>query len=437
MNRGQVLAVDFENRKLLKGTQQKSDTKSNKHYLNKTKICDGAVTVFQTKHSGGIWHMRAYLASEAKYFQKSLRTKDKASAIDKATYEHARLLVLKAEGKAVFSPTVYKAVEMYIKYRYDTDVLMQRITEGRWSTVKTHMNWFKKFLNAEHRLDTITAKALVGYQAFRRDNGAADSTIRNEQAIINHFCAWAKEEGLHNVTKYNFPIISIKGDDKAATRRGTFTDDEYERCYKDLQTYCSKAQLKADFLDKDKAFTRHLFRHWWLIQANTMMRNGELFGLKWKNVETYTATSGERVAQIIVESHTSKVRKSRVFIARRGDLFDRLKAMSTHAKAEDFVFTMHNGAHWHKHNRRALDYQFHNLMKRVGLKEYKQRKIKLYSLRHYGITKRLLNGVTNLTQFALDCGTSVEHITKTYYHSQIEESEKNALMMKVVGVDKN
>ncbi len=73
--------------------------------------------------------MRAYLASEAKYFQKSLRTKDKASAIDKATYEHARLLVLKAEGKAVFSPTVYKAVEMYIKHRYDTDVLMRQRTE--------------------------------------------------------------------------------------------------------------------------------------------------------------------------------------------------------------------------------------------------------------------------------------------------------------------
>lgn len=102
MNRGQVLAVDFENKKLLKSTQQKSDTKSNKHYLNKTKICDGAVTVFQTKHSGGIWHMRAYLASETKYFQKSLRTKDKASAIDKATYEHARLLVLKAEGQRHF-----------------------------------------------------------------------------------------------------------------------------------------------------------------------------------------------------------------------------------------------------------------------------------------------------------------------------------------------
>ena len=118
-------------------------------------------------------------------------------------------------------------------------------------------------------------------------------------------------------------------------------------------------------------------------------------------------------------------------------MFDRLKAMSKHTKADDFVFTMSNGMHWHAHNRRALDYQFHNLMKRVGLTDYKQRKLALYSLRHYGITKRLLNGVTNLTQFALDCGTSVEHINKTYYHSRIEESEKNALMMKVGAVDKN
>jgi|TARA_B100000315_G_scaffold188659_1_gene178384 hypothetical protein len=351
--RGQVLAVDFENKKLLNDTQLKSDTQPNKHYLNKTKICDGAVTVFQTRKSGGVWHMRAYLANEAKYFQKSLRTKDKASAIDKATYEHARLLVLKAEGKAVFSPTVYKAVEMYIKHRYETDVLLERIGVGRWGIVKTHMNWFKAFVNAEHRLDTITAKALVGYQAFRREKGAKDDTIRNEQSTINHFCAWAESEGMHNIPKYAFPKISIKGDDRAAIRRQTYTDDEYKRCYEDLQTYCSKAQIKADFLDEEKAFTRHLFRHWWLIQANTMMRNGELFGLKWKNVETYTEQkAGKRLARITIEAHTSKVRKSRIFVARRGDLFDRLKAMSKHTKADDFVFTMHNGSHWNKHNRR-------------------------------------------------------------------------------------
>ena len=104
----------------------------------------------------------------------------------------------------------------------------------------------------------------------------------------------------------------------------------------------------------ERLFNRDLFRHWFLIQANTMMRNGELFGLKWKNVKTYEK-SGKRLAEITVEAHTSKVRKSRVFVSRGGEHFDRLKQISKHTKKEDFVFTMDNGTHWNKHNRRLAD----------------------------------------------------------------------------------
>ena len=105
--------------------------------------------------------------------------------------------------------------------------------------------------------------------------------------------------------------------------------------------------------------------------------------------------------------------------------------MSKHTKKDDYVFTDMNGNNWHKHNRRALDYQYHSLMRRVGITDWKERKLTLYSLRHYGITKRLENGVSNLTQFALDCGTSVKHITETYYHTNIEQSESNAKKMRL------
>lgn len=435
---GVLLAVDFENKKLLKNQQQNSDKKKKGFYRAKKKICDGDVTIFQTANSGGIWHMRTYIATEEKYFQKSLRTKDIDSAIDRAKRNWWKIASLQDEGKAVFSPTVYTAVEQYLKYRYETDVLLDRITKGRFSTIKTHMNWFKKYVNAEYRLDTLTEEALVGYQSFRRDKNATDTTIRNEQATINHFCKWAKLKGLHHIEKYVFPIISIKGDDRAKIRRSTFTNEEYEKCYTDLRTWCSKAQKKKDIAtmseialrSDEKLFNRDLFRHWFLIQANTMMRNGELFGLKWKNVKTYTAKSGERLAEITVEGHTSKVRKSRVFVALGGQYFDRLKKLSKHTKNEDFVFTLDNGTHWNKGHRKALDYQFHSLMKRVGITDYKERKLSLYSLRHFGITQRLQNGVTNLVQFADDCGTSVEHITKTYYHSNLKTSEQNALIRK-------
>ena len=73
--KGQVLAVDFEKREL-KDTQHKSDNDKQSFYINKTKICNDAVTIFQTAKSGGIWHMRAYIAESGKYHQKSLRTKD-------------------------------------------------------------------------------------------------------------------------------------------------------------------------------------------------------------------------------------------------------------------------------------------------------------------------------------------------------------------------
>lgn len=48
MNRGQVLAVDFEKREL-KDTQQNSDNDNQSFYRNKTKICNDAVTKAVTK----------------------------------------------------------------------------------------------------------------------------------------------------------------------------------------------------------------------------------------------------------------------------------------------------------------------------------------------------------------------------------------------------
>ena len=59
--------------------------------------------------------MRMRIEGHRKYFQKSLRTKDKTSAIEKATYEFASVIHLKKQGKAVFSPTVYTAVKKYWK----------------------------------------------------------------------------------------------------------------------------------------------------------------------------------------------------------------------------------------------------------------------------------------------------------------------------------
>ena len=144
------------------------------------------------------------------------------------------------------------------------------------------------------------------------------------------------------------------------------------------------------------------------------------------------------MAEITV-THTSKVRKSRVFVSRGGEHFDRLKQISKHTKKKTLClrWTMaHIGTS--TTDERQLSVSQND--EACGIDDYKERNVTLYSLRHYGITQRITNGVTNLSQFAVDCGTSVEHITKTYYHTQIETSEQNALVMKAAEseeVDKN
>jgi len=389
-----ILKVDFVNKKLIPNQQNNSGFYKNKHTL-----CDGEVTIFTTSNSGGNWQMRMRVEGHRKYHQKSLRTKNFETAKERAKIEHAVAFVKMTEGKSLFSPTLYKAIELYLEHRAK-DVLAKRITEGRLSTIKSHIKWLTKYptINTEHRLDTLGKKTIYDYQQFRLGKGASNQTLRNELSTINHFCKWAYDEGLHNTEKFLHPTIKIVGTEAEAMRRKTFTDEEYANICKWLRSYCSAKQIKADKLAEDKAFERQLFRH----------------DYKW--------------AEIIVEGETSKVRKDRVFIARGGEYFERLKQISKHTKGDDFVFTLNNGSHWHGKNRRALTTHFGNVLVGVGITDAKQRKLELYSCRHYGISKRVNNGA-NIVQLAKDCGTGVEHITKTYYHSNLRNSERNMAIM--------
>ncbi len=401
--------------------------KSSPFITERHPIFGGKAEVIRTKQSGDVFHLRMWIPTENKYYRQSLRTKQLDSAIQRAEDKFIEISHQCKSGQKIFSPTVGEAIALYTKYR-EADVKRGYIVEGRLSTIKTQLKHFKSYLNGSTRMSELERKSLVNYQAYRQSKGAKDATIRNEQATINNLCAFAFEEGLHSIPKFTFPKITRRGIDVDDIRRSTFTDDEYQLCYTDLKSYTSKAQIKKDRLDDDKAFVRHLFRAYFLIAANTMMRTGELFGLKWGDVETYDS-DGERLARVTVRAETSKVRKTRTFVCRRGTYFDRLKSMSNNTNDSDFVFTLNDGTNWDKNNRRALDYQYTKLMERVGISGYKERKLQLYSLRHYGITKRIQNGASHV-QLSLDCGTSVAHITQTYYHTDLSESERNAIVMK-------
>ena len=259
----------------------------------------------------------------------------------------------------------------------------------------------------------------------------AASTIANEQSTLNSFCKFCWGKGYVSFERFELDEIQKDKVDNRKVARATFTDEEYAAITKDLISYTSKRAIKENHVSEADAWTRVLFRHYCLIAANTGMRTSELWGLRWENVQIRAATThkDELVAQIHVEAETTKVRASRDFVARGGQHFKRLLELTPYSKPTDCVFTLWDGRTWSKNNRRSFDYQYHKLMERVGITDWKTRNLTSYSLRHYCITKRIIEGA-NPFVLAKDMGTSLKQFEKTYFHVDMRESERNATVMR-------
>jgi hypothetical protein len=174
--------------------------------FNQQKLFEGEVTIFQTKKSGDYWHIRMYIAEDQKYFTKSLRTKSKDSAIEKAKIEYAKILVKRQAKITIFSISLHSAIEKYLEHRR-RDIETRIITKQRYSCVVSQMNHLKNFLNSSHQLTDYDKNSLLSYYNYRVKMGAQNVTIANEQSTINAFCNFCYEEGFHTVLKYRFNKI--------------------------------------------------------------------------------------------------------------------------------------------------------------------------------------------------------------------------------------
>jgi hypothetical protein len=112
----------------------------------------------------------------------------------------------------------------------------------------------------------------------------------------------------------------------------------------------------------------------------------------------------QHLATVTVLAETTKVRQTRVFTAKGGKYFERLRKMSKHTKAGDYVFTKHSGS---VISRDAMYRHYAIIMQMAGITDWKERNLTYYSLRHYGITKRLQAKADPLTLSKV-CGTSLK-----------------------------
>lgn len=388
---------------------------------------------------GDIWHFRMWLAKEGKYARFSLKTKNRSVAEDKAKVEYHDLMSNQRAGKTYFSKTTKQGVEMYLAQRWK-DYEAGFIVQGRYATLKTHLEHWLDFIERDKKLKELERTACENYYHARTKTkkglAISQATVLNEQSTINAMMAWLFKHNETLIDCFDFPKHKKidKGDE--ALRRSIFTDEEIVKITTELERDIAEASKN---IDEDSNLVKVIVCYHLLVAMIAGMRRGEQLQLRWQDIDwlEHNVNGTEfSLVKIRVRAETSKVRKTRVFVVKDTDCFDRLfkllyprftaaqKDKQDKLKFGDALIFSTDGVA--PITVRAIDYYFDRVLDAAKVKNRDTRDLVPYSFRHYFITQRI-NSNLKPTQVAEMCGTSVTQIEKTYYHTTEEKMITNAL----------
>lgn len=365
-------------------------------------LMDGEIRIYRTTHSGDVWQMRMYVADEKRYVRKSLKTRDKTLAIERAKKDFIFYQAKIQNGEKLFSITAQELVNRYRLFEQER-LDGQQISEGRFSNIKTHTNRYLEFISKSEKIQNISSKKFREYRTFRQiaKRDITMNAVINELTTIKKMYDFARTEGLVSANyKIDVGFIRVADDD---AKREAFTIDEYNQLIN-----VSKINYRNGKDSEDKYY-RELLNDFILGMANFGFRTGELLSLQWRDVLLKNGGSVE----ITIRAENTKVRKKREVIGNKGWIFKRIKDRSTYTSDNCFV--------WSKFGKdeqitKTLLYDYWaDLVKKVKTKylDFDDTK-SLYSLRHFYITIHLLAGKVDVYSIAKYTGTSLRQIEKTY-----------------------
>lgn len=398
--------------------------------LKKQQFSDDEIAIFDDAmiyRRGDYWHFRMWLNGEGKYARKSLRTRSRSTAIERGKEAYLEIYANQKAGKTYFSLSAKEGVQMYLKHRAK-DVTSGLIVPGRLTTITTHLRHWLSFIGKDTKLKELDRTDCEDYFHERvkanRRLPIKQVTIQNEQSSINAMMRWLFRNNETYIDAFDFRRLPRVDHRNEELRRSTLERHEYERLLSVMRSYCLR---RKNGLDEQEWRIRQLVRHYVIVAAATGMRVGEQRQLRWKDIDGHMLMTEQRsvfsMVTITVRAATSKVRTTRRFQSREGEIFSRLKRMLKPASEDALVFSLDGKT---AVSQRAVLYHFHRMLKACELDGFEERDIVPYSLRHYFITQKIMSGLS-YRQIADMCGTSVAQIEKTYYHINEDIMTTNAL----------
>jgi integrase len=413
--------------------------------LKKTEFNDDEVPIFEEAlvyKRGEYWQMRMWLSKEHKYARFSLKTRNRATAIDKAKLHYHELMAQQIQGKTYFSITTRMGVEMYLEYRRK-DVTNGFIVSGRYNTIATHLNHWLKFIGKDVKLKELERTDCEDYFASRTKSKnkekirISQTTVENEQSTVNAMMAWLYKRKETYIDGFDFK--KLKAVDKGAeeNRRNTFTDDEVGRWTKALADYIKDAEKD---LSEHNNLVKAVCGYYLGFSFITGLRRGEQLQLKWGDIddkyEDISHKTPFELFLVTIRGETSKVRKTRRFVAKdSGYVYGLLNITRLRHKGNirelDLLDLVKNELMFSVDGKnpisaRAIGIHFDNLIKLADIPNKDKRGLVPYSLRHYFITQRVNSNLPPAIVAEM-CGTSITQIEKTYYHTTEEKMISNAM----------
>ena len=386
----------------------------------------------------GNYYIRIYDADSKKVFSQSLRTPHRVQALVAAEtlYREKRDKLMK--GVKLASITTKEMMEIYLKRREreKTNIPRNGITHTSYRTLVGNLRYWEeyiKFLKLEkthiEKISTDIGKEF-GNWIMNQPKSFYKERARSRETI-NHIIAATKKmyRDVAIEDKYitpnefpNFKYLKVQPDN--APKRDVLTTEEYEILTKWLNT--NYAREKG--IDELEVIKRRVFALYLSINYNIGARTKEMLQIKWGDIAINPADTPEnkkRNRVITIHPENSKTGKGRRIVAPIAEKLERLKShykkIDIEPQKDDYVFI--NLAKTKRgdnipYQTPAMEKRLQKVMELSGLKqklEEEGRHITLYSARHFYCTQRLMNKV-DIHTLALNMGTSINYIEKTYSH---------------------
>src|SRR5581483_288746 len=189
-------------RNRLKDATPAAKKKSGGFTFDEHAIFDGAVLIYRTRHSGDAWQFRMYVQAEQRYVRKSLKTRDKEEAANRARREFIAYQAKIQNGEKLFSVTAEELRRLFLESQQKNRLDMGTIREGRFRNLKTHTKHYVDFVGRATKIQNIDRKFFRGYLVFRRKRKSdiTLSAVNNESVSIKQMYTFAVDEGLISQT---------------------------------------------------------------------------------------------------------------------------------------------------------------------------------------------------------------------------------------------